>query len=87
MAIHSSILAWRIARREEPGQLQSIGSQRVGQDTMERLSPNAQINPFLSILSASTFVRAFHTLQQWIADSATSLLSPNHPHTTSIGYS
>ena len=29
MATHSSILAWRIPWTEEPGQLQSIGSQRV----------------------------------------------------------
>ena len=29
MAIHSSILAWRIPRTEEPGGLQSMGSQRV----------------------------------------------------------
>jgi len=28
MAIHSSILAWRIPWREEPGGLQSMGSQR-----------------------------------------------------------
>ena len=28
-ATHSSILAWRIPRTEEPGQLQSMGSQRV----------------------------------------------------------
>ena len=32
MAIHSSILAWRIPRTEEPGGLQSMGSQRVGHD-------------------------------------------------------
>ena len=32
MAIHSSILAWRISCTEEPGRLQSIGSKRVGQD-------------------------------------------------------
>ena len=32
MAIHSSILAWRIPWTEEPGGLQSIGSQRVGHD-------------------------------------------------------
>ena len=32
MATHSSILAWRIPWTEEPGGLQSIGSQRVGQD-------------------------------------------------------
>ena len=30
MAIHSSILAWRIPWTEEPGRLQSTGSQRVG---------------------------------------------------------
>ena len=32
MATHSSILAWRILRREESVGLQSIGSQRVGHD-------------------------------------------------------
>ena len=32
MATHSSILAWRIPWTEEPGGLQSIGSQRVGHD-------------------------------------------------------
>ena len=30
MAIHSSILAWSVPRTEEPGGLQSIGSQGVG---------------------------------------------------------
>ena len=32
MATHSSILAWRIPRTEEPDRLQSMGSQRVGHD-------------------------------------------------------
>ena len=32
MASHSSILAWRIPWMEEPGGLQSTGSQRVGHD-------------------------------------------------------
>ena len=32
MATHSSILAWRIPWAEEPGGLQSMGSQRVGHD-------------------------------------------------------
>ena len=32
MATHSSTLAWRIPWREEPGGLQSMGSQRVGND-------------------------------------------------------
>ena len=32
MASHSSILAWEIPWREEPGRLQSMGSQTVGHD-------------------------------------------------------
>ena len=32
MAIHYSILAWRIPCTEKPGGLQSVGSQRVGHD-------------------------------------------------------
>ena len=32
MATHSSILAWRIPWTEEPGGLQSMGSQKVGCD-------------------------------------------------------
>jgi len=31
-ATHSSILAWRISRTEEPGGLQSIGLQRAEHD-------------------------------------------------------
>ena len=31
-ATHSSILAWRIPWTEEPGRIQSMGSQRVGHD-------------------------------------------------------
>ena len=32
MATHSSTLAWKIPGTEEPGGLQSMGSQRVGHD-------------------------------------------------------
>ena len=38
MAAHSSILAWRIPWMEEPGWLQSTGSQRVGHDWATSLS-------------------------------------------------
>ena len=38
MALHSSTLAWRIPWREEPGRLQSMGSQRVGHDWVTSLS-------------------------------------------------
>ena len=32
MAIHSSTIAWKILWTEEPGRVQSMGSQRVGHD-------------------------------------------------------
>ena len=35
---HSSILAWKIPRIEEPGTLQSMGSQRVGHDCVTSLT-------------------------------------------------
>ena len=34
MATHSSILAWEIPWMEEPGKLQSMGSQRLEHDSM-----------------------------------------------------
>ena len=33
MATHSSTLSWKIPWTEEPGRLQSMGSQRVGHDS------------------------------------------------------
>ena len=38
MAPHSSTLAWKIPWTEEPGRLQSVGSQRVGHDWATSLS-------------------------------------------------
>ena len=38
MAPHSSALAWKTPRAEEPGRLQSMGSQRVGHDCVTSLS-------------------------------------------------
>ena len=38
MAIHSSNIAWKIPWTEEPGRLQSIGSQRVRDDGETSLS-------------------------------------------------
>ena len=34
MATHSSTLAWKIPGMEEPGRLQSMGSQRVGHEQL-----------------------------------------------------
>ena len=38
MAIHSSTIAWKIPWTEEPGRLQSMGSQRVGHNWATSLS-------------------------------------------------
>ena len=38
MALHSSILAWKIPWTEESGRLQSMGSQRVGQEWAAKLN-------------------------------------------------
>ena len=38
MATHSSTLAWKIPRAEEPGRLQSMGSRRVRHDGVTSLS-------------------------------------------------
>ena len=38
MATHSSILAWRILRTEEPGRLQSMGLQRIEHKFMFNLT-------------------------------------------------
>ena len=40
MAIHSSTLAWEILWTEEPGGLQSMGSQGAGHDLGSKQQPN-----------------------------------------------
>ena len=46
MTTHSSVLAWRIPRTEEPGGLQSTGFPRVGYDWVSNtLSPTLQNSP------------------------------------------
>ena len=40
MATHSSVLAWKIPWTEEPGGLQSTGSQRVEHDRVTEHTPN-----------------------------------------------
>ena len=44
MATHSSILAWKISWTEEPGGLQSMGSQRVGHDRVTNTFNEAILN-------------------------------------------
>ena len=52
MATHSSLLAWRIPWTDEPGGLQSIGSQRVGHDLTQmypQLGQNSNCQGFLHL--------------------------------------
>ena len=49
MATHSSILAWRISYTEEPGGLQSIELQRIGQDWSDLACTNAYMHKILPI--------------------------------------
>ena len=44
MTIHSSILAWEMPWTEEPGGLQSMGSERVGQDLATTQQQNIDID-------------------------------------------
>ena len=43
MATHSNILAWNIPLTEEPGRLQSTGSQRIGHDVVTKQQQQQQI--------------------------------------------
>ena len=64
METHSSTLAWEIPWTEEPGGLQSMGSQRVRHDVV---TDQQQQMPFCeSSLSGTTIAnpRGFHCLQQ-----------------------
>ena len=53
MATNSSVLAWRIPWTEEPGELQSTGSQRVGHDLATK--QQAQLAPYKAIRGIKTF--------------------------------
>ena len=52
MATHSSILAWKIPWTEDPGRLQSMGSQRVGHNWMTSLSLSCASKVKFKILQA-----------------------------------
>ena len=55
MATHPSILAWRTPWTEEPGGLQSMGSQRVGHDLVTQLQQQfITITCLLEIVSTSS---------------------------------
>ena len=69
MAPHSSILAWRIPWTEEPGGLQSMGSQRVGHDWATSLSlmlVHKRFPPILYFFKKYLFIYLTKGNQSWI---------------------
>jgi len=58
MATHSSILAWRIPWTEEPGGLQSMGSQRAGHDWSDLVRSTHNFEFFMSHLKNSILRKA-----------------------------
>ena len=62
MDTHSYILAWRIPWTEEPGGLQSIGSQRVGQDWNNSLLACSPQSVQFSSVQFSSFAQSCLTL-------------------------
>ena len=61
MATHSSILAWRIPWTEEPGELQFMGSQRVGRDSGANFHFSLSLSSYFE-LSNYSFSRNWFTL-------------------------
>ena len=63
MATHFSILAWRIPRMEEPGRLQSTGSQRVGHYWATSLTHSCKVQTSEQGINRlpSVFSWTFHT--------------------------
>ena len=69
MAFHSSILAWRIPWTEEPGRLQSMGSQRVRHDWVTNAYTTAKKNTIclywafhIQHFAPSAMLSTLHTL-------------------------
>ena len=59
MATHSSVLAWRIPGTEEPGELPSMGSHRVGHNQSD-LAAAAETGQEMRSLPGKAGVRGSH---------------------------
>ena len=60
MAAHSSTLAWKIPWMEEPGRLQSIGSQRVGHDLVTEQQQRQSLYAMQTSLEGRTLISLFY---------------------------
>ena len=84
MVTHSSVLAWRVSWTEEPGELQSIGSQRIRHDWTHIYLINTYVfSSFLSlIIYISIALVANFEINLWLQSVQLGLL----PTSTRDGY-
>ena len=69
MATHSSILAWKIPWTEDPGGLQSMGSQRVGHDLATKQQLRQQKDKYcVALLIENIWDRQFIETENSLAD-------------------
>ena len=76
MATHSSILAWRIPWTEEPGGLQSMGSQRVGHNWATSLTHSLTSRQPASIPTSWEILRQSGEEKVKVAQSCPTLCDP-----------
>ena len=72
MATDSSLHAWKIPRSEEPGGLQSMGSQRVGHDWVTSLSFTFTFKYFLHVWFQATNMNLGRCEPSWFSSLCTS---------------
>ena len=73
MTTHSSVLAWEIPRTEEPGGLQSIGSQGVGHNWATNTGQGGYLFSWYNVKLMTSIVQNCYKLQQvhwswWVYD-------------------
>ena len=87
-AAHSGILAWKIPWTEDPGRLQSMGSQRAGHDGATNTSYLCTFckchGPFCLLEPSAWKVKCFQLiwsgLMRTLPGNAATSFSKNHPH-------
>ena len=74
MAVHSRTLAWKILWTEEPGRLQSMGSQRVGHDWATSMSMSMSMSTSYWVLGTKegigclSFIVRVEDMLFWLAN-------------------
>ena len=85
MAIHSSTLAWKIPWTEEPGRLQSMGSQRVRHNWATLLTHSGW-NEFIGMEPPRWYWRAYKGTETRTFSSSGSEVSPEPDHAGTLPF-